>query len=476
MGESTVIAIVGVGAILPDAPSASTFWENICSGRYSITDVSDDRWKAGLFYDPNPAAPDKTYSKIGGWVRGFRFEPAKMGVAIPPRILEQIDEAQQWAISACYQALQDYGYPSRSLNPDRVAVILGNAMAGEKHYLSTIRIHLPEYIDALAGSPAFKNLSPEVQSALVQGLTSGVQSIVPPITEDTMPGELSNIIAGRVANVFNFTGPNFVTDAACASSLAALQSAVDGLNFGQFDAVLTGGVDRNMGVESFVKFSKIGALSPDGSRPYAEGANGFVMGEGAVVYLLKRLIDAERDGDKIYAVIRGIGGSSDGKGKGITAPNPLGQQRAIQRAWKNAAVSLDSIGLIEGHGTSTPVGDLAEVSSLQAIFGSVGMNPGSVALGSVKSNFGHLKSAAGAAGMLKMALSLYNHVLPPSVNFHQPNPKIEFSKSPFYVNTETRPWEVASGEVRRAGVSAFGFGGTNFHVVLEEYLPGVLDP
>jgi malonyl CoA-acyl carrier protein transacylase len=301
-----------------------------------------------------------------------------------------------------------------------------------------------------------------------------VHALVPAITEDTMPGELSNIIAGRVANVFNFTGPNYVTDAACASSLAALQSAVDGLRFGQFDAVLTGGVDRSMGVESFVKFCKIGALSPDGSRPYSEGANGFVMGEGTAIFLLKRLEDAERDGDKIYAVIRAIGGSSDGKGKGITAPNPLGQQRAIQRAWKNAAIPLSTVGLIEGHGTSTPVGDLAEVSSLNAIFGQVGLKPASVALGSVKSNFGHLKSAAGAAGLLKTALALYDHILPPSVNFSKPNSKIDFANSPFYVNTQAHPWEIPSGEVRRAGVSAFGFGGTNFHVILEEYLPGVL--
>ncbi len=338
MSETTAIAIVGVGAILPDAPDVQTFWKNIQAARYSITEVTAERWNPDLFYDPDPTAPDKTYSKIGGWVRGFKFEPAKMGIAIPPRIQEQIDEAQKWAISACYQALNDYGYPGRFLDPDRVAVILGNAMAGEKHYLSTIRIHLPEYIRALSTSPAFQDLSKDIQSSLIQGLASGVQAMVPPITEDTMPGELSNIIAGRVANVFNFTGPNFVTDAACASSLAALQSAIDGLRFGQFDAVLTGGVDRNMGVESFVKFSKIGALSPDGSRPYAEGANGFVMGEGAAILLLKRLVDAERDGDKVYAVIRSIGGSSDGKGKGITAPNPLGQQRAIQRAWKNAAV------------------------------------------------------------------------------------------------------------------------------------------
>jgi len=470
-----LIAIVGLGAILPDAPDVPTFWQNLRAARYSISELPPDRWSAELFYDPDPKAPDKTYSKIGAWVRGFKFEPFKMGLAIPPKIQGAIDEAQQWAIVACYQALQDYGYPQRPLNHERVAVILGNAMAGEHHYLSTIRIHLPEYLQILKGIPAFQALSKDAQEALIEGMSRGVQTRFPEIWEDTMPGELANVIAGRVANLFNFLGPNFVTDAACASSLAALQAAVDGLRFGQFDAVLTGGVDRNMGPESFVKFSKIGALSPDGSRPYAQGANGFVMGEGAAVFLLKRLVDAERDGDKIYAVIRGIGASSDGKGKGITAPNPLGQQRAIERAWKNAGVSPATVGLIEGHGTSTAVGDVVEVATLNTVFGATDLRVGSVALGSVKSNIGHLKSAAGAAGLLKTVLALHARELPPSVNFEKPNPNIDFAHSPFYVNTQIRPWEVRPGEVRRAGVSAFGFGGTNFHVVLEEYRPGILE-
>ncbi|KAF0107639.1 MAG: beta-ketoacyl synthase [Anaerolineaceae bacterium] len=474
MSEPIAIAIVGVGAILPDAPDAQTFWKNIQAGRYSISDVPAERWRAELFYDPDPAAPDKTYSKIGGWVSGFKLDAKRMGIAIPPRVLAQVDEVQQWALAASFEALQDYGWPERRLDSDRMAVILGSALGGEHHYRTTIRIHLPEYLDILSSLPAFQNLTGEAQSALLEGLTAGLRSQTPIVTEDTMPGELSNVIAGRVANVFNFSGPNFVTDAACASSLAALQSAVEGLLSNRFDAVLTGGLDRNMGPEAFVKFSKIGALSPDGSRPYAEGANGFVMGEGAAIFLLKRLADAERDGDKIYAVVRGIGASSDGKGKGITAPNPLGQQRAIERAWKNADVSPASVGLIEGHGTSTRVGDLAEVSSLDGVFGQLGLKPGSVALGSVKSNFGHLKGAAGAAGLLKAILALNDHLLPPSVNFHRPNPQIDFSRLPFYVPTGTRPWEVRPGEVRRAGVSAFGFGGTNFHVVLEEYLPGVL--
>jgi malonyl CoA-acyl carrier protein transacylase len=474
MQETIRIAIVGLGAILPDAPDVPSFWTNIKAGRYSVTEVPAERWKPAFYFDPDPSVPDKTYSKIGGWVRGFKLNAARMGIAIPPRILEQIDEAQQWSLAACHQALRDYGYPERPLDPERVAVILGNALGGENHYHTTMRIYMPEYLDVLRTVPAFRDLPESARQELLDGIQKGIHARIPAATEDTMPGELSNVIAGRVANVFNFSGPNYVTDAACASSLAALQAAVDGLAGYKFDAVLTGGVDRNMGPEAFVKFCKIGALSADGSRPYAEGANGFVMGEGAAIFLLKRLEDAERDGDRIYAVIRGIGGSSDGKGKGITAPNPLGQRRAIERAWKQSALPPQTVGLMEGHGTSTAVGDVVEVGSMDAVFGPLEIKPGSVALGSVKSNFGHLKSAAGAAGLLKTTLALHDRILPPSVNFNKPNSRIDFSHLPFYVNTQAQPWEVKPGEVRRAGLSAFGFGGTNFHVVVEEYLPGVL--
>src|SRR5574340_84493 len=474
MFDPKAVAVVGVGAIMPDAEDAPTFWKNVREARYSITDVPADRWREDLYFDPDPKAPDKTYSKIGGWVRSFHFEPLKWGIPIPPSVLSGMDDGQKWAISAARQALQDYGYPQRPLNNDRVAVILGNALAGENHYRTSLRIRLPEFLESLMSQETCRSLQPEIQAEMTDGVRQNFRSKVAEITEDTMPGELANVIAGRIANVFNFGGPNFVTDAACASSLAALQAAVDGLTSHQFDAGLTGGVDRNMGVEGFVKFCKIGALSPDGSRPFADGANGFVMGEGAVLFLLKRLADAERDGDKIYAVIRGIGGSSDGKGKGITAPNPIGQQPAIERAWKNAGVNLSSVGLVEAHGTSTRVGDVTEVNSLNAVFGSLGLPANSVALGSVKSNVGHLKSAAGAAGLFKTVMALYEKMLPPSANFHKPNPNINFGQIPFFVNTEPRSWEKPAGEIRRAGVSSFGFGGTNFHVVLEEWVPGLL--
>ena len=295
------------------------------------------------------------------------------------------------------------------------------------------------------------------------------------ITEDTMPGELANCMAGRIANLYNFHGPNYVCDAACASAMAAISSAVEGLIENDFDVAVTGGIDRNMGAPTFVKFCKIGALSATGTRPYAEGADGFVMGEGAAIFLMKRLADAERDQDKIYAVLRGIGGSSDGKGKGITAPNPIGQKFCVERAWKNAGVSPEPGTLIEGHGTSTRVGDVVEAQSMADILSSANLPQRSVALGSVKSNIGHLKGAAGAAGILKATLALRDKVLPPSLHCEHPSPEIDFAHSPLYVNTELKPWDVPKDGVRRAGVSAFGFGGTNFHVVLEEHIPGRLN-
>src|SRR5271165_1596436 len=465
------IAIVGAGAVLPDAANVEAFWQNVKQGRYSITDVSPERWDPALYFDSDHNAPDKTYSKIGGWVREWKWEPAKWRLPIPPRVVDAMDEAQRWAIACTREALEDYGYPDRPLNTERTAVILGNAMAGEKHYFTALRIYFPEYASQLSHSASFAALPEASRRDITRELHDRIAQWIPDITEDTMPGELSNCIAGRIANVFNLRGPNYVVDAACASAMAAMSSAAEGLVANDFDVAISGGIDRNMGASTFVKFSKIGALSATGTRPYAEGADGFVMGEGAVIFVLKRLADAERDGDKIYAVLRGIGGASDGKGKGITAPNPVGQKLAIERAWHNAGVSPATVTLMEGHGTSTSVGDVVEVQSMAEVFGSFNLPVGSVALGSVKSNIGHLKGAAGAAGLLKAALALRDSVLPPSVHCEHPNPNIDFAHSPLYVNREVRPWTVPNGGTRRAGVSAFGFGGTNFHLVLEEFIP-----
>ena len=465
------IAIVGAGAVLPDAANVATFWQNVRNGRYSISAVQPDRWDPALYYDADPNAPDRTYSTIGGWVRDFAWDPIKWHLPVPPRVVDAMDESQKWAIACTREALEDYGYPKRPLNNDRTAVILGNAMAGEKHYFTALRLYFPEYAHELAECASFAELPEALRRDLTRELHDRMAKRIPDVTEDTMPGELANCIAGRIANVFNFHGPNYVVDAACASAMAAISASIEGLVENDFDLAVTGGIDRNMGASTYIKFCKIGALSATGTRPYAEGADGFVMGEGAAIFLLKRLADAERDGDKIYAVLRGMGGSSDGRGKGITAPNPIGQKFAIERAWENAGLSPATATLIEGHGTSTRVGDVVEVQSLIDVLSSFHLPARSMALGSVKSNLGHLKGAAGAAGLLKTALALRDKVLPPSVHCEHPNPDIDFAHSPLYVNAELKPWTMPADGVRRAGLSAFGFGGTNFHAVLEEYIP-----
>jgi len=466
------VAVVGIGAVLPDAPNASTFWTNVRNGRYSISDVPEGRWDPSLYFDADAKAPDKTYSKIGGWATQWDWDPLKWRLPIPPKVSDSMDRTHIWSIVAAREALLDYGYPDKELDGDRTAVVLGNAMGGDRHYQTAMRIYLPEYVRELRGAPSFSALDPAVQAAVLEEFKGRLGDVLPEITEDTMPGELANITAGRIANLFNFHGPNFVTDAACASALAGMDAAIEGLEQGNYDTVLTGGVDANMSASTFVKFCKIGALSATGTRPYGAGADGFVMGEGAAVFLLKRLEDAEKSGDHIYAVVRGLAGSSDGRGKGITAPNPVGQKFAVKRAWENAGTKPDAASLMEGHGTSTRVGDVVEVESLSEVFSSLGMSRGSLPLGSVKSNIGHLKAAAGAAGMLKAVMALNDKVLPPSLNAEATNPNIDFKDSPLFVNTELQEWKASPGQVRQAGVSAFGFGGTNFHVVLEEYIPG----
>ncbi|NWG21710.1 MAG: SDR family NAD(P)-dependent oxidoreductase [Chloroflexi bacterium] len=463
------IAVVGVGAILPDAMGAPAFWNNIVGKRYSISETPPERWSIADYYDPDPTAPDKSYTRIGGWVRGFTFDWKRF--KIPPRVAAAMDEGQQWAVTIAAEALADYGFPDRPLDTDRTGVILGTAMGGELHYITHQRVVFPEYLRLIESTDAWRRLPKDVQDALAAEWHAALDRRLPPVTEDTMPGELPNIVSGRVANVLNLRGPNFITDAACASTLAAIDAACEQLIQHQCDAVVTGGVDRNMGASTFVKFCKIGALSATGTRPFGDGADGFVMGEGSASFLLKRLADAERDGDRIYAVIRGVGASSDGKGKGITAPNPLGQVLAVERAWQDAGLDPSTATLVEAHGTSTRVGDVVEVESLATCFRG---ERGSIGLGSAKSNIGHLKAGAGAAGMLKAVMAIHHKILPPTLNCEKPNPNIDFNATPFYLLHEAREWERRGSTPRRAGVSAYGFGGTNFHIVLEEYVPGML--
>lgn len=462
------IAIVGLGCIFPDSANISEYWENIISKKYSITEVPDSRWDKNIHFDEDKTAQNKTYSKIGAFIEDYKFN--SINYRIPPKISDSMDSVQKWSLDAAKQALEDAGISTDGKNRLPIAVIIGNSVGGEIQRKTNKGIFVSEFLFELENNDVFKSLGEEKQNSLLQILKEKYNEKFPPVTEDSMPGELSNIISGRIANVFNLTGKSMTTDAACASSIAALDTAVKSLTSGDFDTVLVGGADRSMDEASYIKFSKIRALSATGSRPFDEGADGFVMGEGAGFMVLKRLEDVIRDGNKIYAVISAIGASSDGRGKSITAPNPEGQKQAIEMALHLADLTVNEIDYIEAHGTSTIVGDAVELNVLEEVFQNR-KNTRKLAVGSIKSQIGHLKSAAGIASLIKTTLTIYNKILPPTINVQTPNPKIDWDKSHLKINTEPIDWAVEKGILRRAGVSAFGFGGTNYHTILEEYSP-----
>jgi phosphopantetheine--protein transferase-like protein len=466
------IAIIGIGLRFPGSDSPEGFWEQIRSGRSGIIDVPPGRWDdPDFYYDPDPSVPDKTYSRIGGFIEGFTFDPLKY--RIPPAVAQKMDRTQQMAVACVGDALADAGLSPADLKGKRVGIILGNSMGGETTDLYAARVGLPRTLACLERSLEGLNVPPEAREELLERFRDAYLANLPVITEDSLPGELANVISGRVANVFNLEGPNFTVDAACASSMAAIMNAVAGLRDGTIDYAVTGGVDAAMHPSSFVKFCKIGALSPDGSRPFDAGANGFVMGEGCGIVILKRLSDAIRDNDRIYSTILEVGSSSDGKGKGITAPNAAGQERAVRAALAAGNITATSLGLIEAHGTSTAVGDKTELMVLDKLLRDAGLPPRSVGIGSIKSQIGHLKAAAGAAGVLKAALSLYHQTLPPTMNVTNPNPCIDWETSPLFLVTKPQKWDPSGNVPRRAGASAFGFGGTNFHICLQEHVPGL---
>ncbi|MFB9907583.1 SDR family NAD(P)-dependent oxidoreductase [Allokutzneria oryzae] len=462
---SLPIAVVGLGALLPGSggdAGAAGFWRTVVGGKDLIKEIPPERWLVEDYYDPDPTAPDKTYAKRGAFLSEVDFDPLAFGVL--PKNLSQTDAAQLLSLMVAEQVLAEVagGDPS-TLDRERTGVVLGasalNLTGQLAHRLST-----PLLLRVLReqGLP----------ESTAQAVAARFARLAPDWGEASFPGLLTNVISGRIANRFDLHGMNHTTDAACASSFAALTTAIDELSSGRADLMITGGVDTANESFMFVCFSKTPALSQTGDcRPFSDKADGTMLGEGVAMFALKRLVDAERDGDKVYAVIRGVGTSSDGGGTAIYAPVPEGQARALRRAYELAGYSPSTVELVEAHGTGTKAGDAAEFAGLRSVFGSERDDSQWCALGSVKSQIGHTKCAAGAAGLLKAVLALHHRVLPPTIKVDAPNPSLEIENSSFYLNTEARPWVRAADHPRRASVSSFGFGGSNFHVTVEEYVP-----
>lgn len=462
--QRTPIAIIGQAALFAQSANLEEFWDHIFHKVDCLTEVPPSRWNIEDYYDPDPDVPDKTYCKRGGFIPDIDFDPLEFG--LPPALLEVTDVSQLLGLVVARDALKDAGYGvDTEFNRAETGVVLG--VAGGQKLITDLsaRLQYPIWRRVLENS----GVSPEDTAVIIEKINLAYA----PWNENSFPGLLGNVIAGRIANRFNLGGMNSVVDAACASSLAALKTAVSELVEGRAEMMISGGVDTDNSPFTFLCFSKTPAFSPSQEiRPFDAHSDGMLIGEGLGMVILKRLEDAQRDGDRIYAVIRGIGSSSDGRYKSIYAPRPSGQSLAIDRAYQDAGFAPETISLLEAHGTGTKAGDPAEFSGLREIFGTPNGKSQTIALGSVKSQIGHTKAAAGAAGLIKTALALHQKVLPPTLHVETPSPALKIEESHFYLNTETRPWFINNGHpTRRGGVSAFGFGGTNFHVVLEEHDP-----
>ena len=454
---ATPVAVVAMTAIYPGEPGLEGYWRTLTGGRDAISDVPPSHWLIEDYFDPDPKAVDRTYCKRGGFIDPVHFDPVQFG--LPPNALPATDSAQILALIAAKQVLDKVTRGGAEVDLDRVDVVLGVASTTELVVQMSARLQRPIWRKAM-----LENGLPDDEA---EEICRDIADHYPPWVESTFPGLLGNVVAGRVANRLNLGGSNFVTDAACASSLSALQVALHRLYLYESDLVLTGGVDALNDVMMYMCFSKTPAFSQTGDcRPFSDAADGTIIGEGVGMLALKRLSDAERDGDEIHAVIRGLGSSSDGRASSVYAPRSEGQAKALRRAYERAGYEPSTVGLLEAHGTATKAGDVAEFAALKSVFTDVDSR---CAIGSVKSQIGHTKAAAGAAGLIKAVLALQHSTLPSTLKVERPNPALGLAETPFYINAQTRPWVRTGDRPRRASVSSFGFGGSNFHVTLEEY-------
>ena len=467
--DDLAVAIVGMGALFPGAPDLDTFWANVAGGVDAISDAPADRLDP-VFFDPSSDDPDRFYCRRGGFLGDLAsFDPAPFGIM--PLAVEGIEPDQLIALRVAAAALEDAGGESALVARERTGVIIGRG-----GYLT----------------PGLSRLDQRVRTA--QQLVQSVRDLVPGIADDRLaevkaafvaqlgPDRpesaidlVPNLTASRIANRLDLHGPAFTVDGACASSLLAVDAGVRELRSGRCDLVVAGGVHLVHDVTLWSVFTQLGALSPAGQiRPFDRRADGLLIGEGAGMVVLKRLEDADRDGDRVYAIVSGIGISSDGREVSLMKPSTEGQLRSVERAWAESGLDPDSCGLIEAHGTATAAGDAAELATLARFFGTTPAMPsvagypdgGAAVVGSVKSMIGHAMPAAGAAGLIKAALSVHYGVAPPTLHCGEPAEGVHATR--FRTTGDGRDWDVAP-DFRVAAVDAFGFGGINTHAVLRAH-------
>jgi len=462
----TRIAIVGMSAILPSGENVRESWETIRQGLDCLADLPADRVDVTAYYHPDKTVKDKIYCTRGGFIPEYDFDAREFGLNMFQ--MEDSDANQTISLLKVKEALDDANIPAFSKNKKNIGCVLGIG-GGQKschEFYSRLNYVVVEKVLAKMGMP-----QEDIDVAVEK-----YKANFPEWRLDSFPGMLGNVTAGRCSNTFNMEGMNCVVDAACASSLIAVKVAIEELLYGDADAMIAGATCTDNAVGMYMSFSKTPVFSTDQSvKAYDESTKGMLIGEGSCMMVLKRYADAVRDGDDIHAVIRACASSSDGKAAGIYTPTISGQEEALRRAYARAGVDPSTVTLVEGHGTGTPVGDKIELTALRNLFQKAyGDKKEQVAIGSIKSQIGHLKAVAGFAGLVKVVLALKHKTLPQTINVENPPNLVDGTKiqdSPLYINTMNRPWFTPPGVPRRAGISSFGFGGANYHAVLEEYEP-----
>jgi enediyne polyketide synthase len=458
----SAVAVVGMACRYPDADAPEELWRNVLSQRRAFRRIPAERLREDDYFASDPAALDRTYAFRACVLDGWEFDRVRFGIS--GRTFRSTDLAHWLALEVAADALADAGHPDGDgLDRDRTLVVVGNTLTGEFSRARTLRLRWPYVRRVVAAALLREGRSEDERSDFLAHLERDFKAPFAPVDEDTLAGGLSNTIAGRICNSFDFKGGGYTVDGACAASLLAVTTAADALERGDADVAIAGGVDLSLDPFELVGFAKAGALARDEMRVYDARPQGFWPGEGCGFVVLRRLQDAAEERDEPQAVLRGWGVSSDGTG-GITRPEVAGQTLALQRAYARAGFGIDTVAYFEGHGTGTSVGDATELATLDGARREAGAAR-AAALGSVKANIGHTKAAAGIAGLIKAVLAVREELVPPTTGCDEPHEQLRRAGATLEVTREPRPFPPAAPV--RAAVSAMGFGGINAHVVLE---------
>ena len=464
------VAVIGYGCLFPpDSYDVEAYWRNLLSGRSGITTPPPERYDWHAYYSEDRGVDETTYCKFGGFLADYHFPAETLGVGSDA--IKDLNRTQLMVLDTTMQAIASAGYTAQKLGEAGTALFVANMLGDELMVNTALAAKAPEVYYYIDQDETFRSLPPEQRTAIEKGFFEQVHARLPDPAKVTAANVFQAELAKAASRILGLPGPAVIIDAACAAGLAVIDVAVRYLQDSTHTTVLACGALGNMSVTGNVSFAKIGGLSATHSAPLDAGADGLIPGEGAGTLLLKRLDEAVRDGDRIRGVISGVATRSDGKGKAVYAPSSQGQVSAMRRALELAHMRPEELDHVETHATSTPVGDATEVVSLKQLFDGLPSPAHEITLGSVKAQTGHTFSAAGMANVIKILLAFDHETLPPTHNFTAPQPGMRLEESPFRVPTSAEPWPRTEGHPRRVLSNAFGFGGVNTSICLEQYDP-----